>query len=274
MIGVPCRLTKKAFLTNKPKEEIMISSRKRKNKNDESDHDAKKARNDTPELVNGISFDEMKKIYNAIIDDDSSVLEANLDKISEISYSYEFFNDDLTPVNWSSEIQRMSPRTWMTLLHFAARIGRSNCVQVLIDKQSDLNKYSYYTTVYTDSDSETDVDFDKNVKLNFKRTPLHELCIGIIDKKSDFRKCAQILLENGADLEKPLNNRRTNQTAYEFALNIKKEKKKIATPSFFDEFFSSLPVCEPRTEAAEQIKSIFAAHKKQLENNDDKKLSK
>lgn len=249
-------------------------SGKRKEISNDSDISSKKGKyGSDDELVNGISFSELKRIRNSIVENDISTLESEIDKITDINHAYEFYNDDLFAVNWSSEVQRMSSRTCMTLLHFAARFGRSSCVQLLIDKGADVNKYSYYTTVYTDSDSETDVDFEKNVKFNFKRTPLHEMCIGYVDEKSDFPACTEKLLHHGADMFKHLNNRPDTQTAYEFALDIKKEKKKRSSPSFFMDFDFDVVEINPRTEAAEQVKTYFIAHKELLEKSSEIKLS-
>lgn len=190
--------------------------------------------------INGVTFSEMKKIYNAIVDDDKQALEEALKPLGNINFSFEFYDDNLQPMNWSSDIQQQSIRTFKTLLHFATQVGRTNSVELLIRKNANVNQYSFSNSALTDA----------------LFTPLHELCCAPVleDERAHYKQCAEILLANGADLNATLYDKESEQSAYHLCMGIRQLRVKKSDSKFdFDSY------CVPyhsRSQVADIIKPV------------------
>lgn len=148
----------------------------------------------------------------------------------------------------------------MILLRFNRHIAnrRANCIELLADKNTDLNLYSF-TKNYTlgETNSASEVQFI--ITLNYINTPLHKICCGIIDNNSNFERSANILLAKGTNLEARKNSNLNKQTAYELCLDI--NRTKCQTNSIF--VFEEINV---RTKSADIAKNAFITHREKLNN--------
>lgn len=216
---------------------------------------------DKSRLVNGVTFDEIKRIRNAIYADNAELLSSSLTNIQDINYMFEVYNHNLFVVDWTSDVKMSMPTTFISLLHLAARLGRANCIQMLIDKNVELNAYSFTKSYLIDeTTSGNTVQF--RTTLNYIKTPIHEICCGIVDEKSDFSRSADILLSKGANMEARIYNNPVEQSAYDLCLDIKTAKTKTDSLFIFEEI-------NDRTKSADFAKDAFIRYR----DNKDKRLT-
>ncbi|SRR3990167_4257064 len=213
--------------------------------------------------INGIEFAEMKAIYNSIIDDDPQKLEVALTNFQNINYRIESY-DAGHPVDWSSSVSMQQSRTFKPILHMSVELGRAKCTACLIQRGADVNLYST-------------LDKEEN---NLLHTSLHAICMGETDEQSDYPGTARALLENGARLDYRISNNSDEPNAYEFCLNIQKEKNtsdeldlnKFITPRFHATQTANLvkPIFKvffdltQKNQSAEQKENITVTDKKQV----------
>jgi len=153
------------------------------------------------DIVNGITWQDMETIMQALRADNADELRAPLSKMTDKNYLFQVY-DYLDPRDWTDD-EYLSLRHFMSILHLAAQLGSANCVELLVKEGLDVNLYA-----------KNDNQIDEFV-------PLHALCTrSFLEKKSDFEKCAEILLSNGADYTLRLFNDPNRQSAYEFAMGI------------------------------------------------------
>ena len=213
--------------------------------------------NKSASILNGTTFEEIKNIRNAIFQNNIVLLEAALIKVQDINHLYGFYDSNLHLIDWTSGISSMEDSTKMTLLHFAAKLGRADCIQLLINHKSNPNIYSLRNTSM----------------LAPLLTPLHELCCGLVDEKSNYAKAAEVLLKNGADLNASVYNNTLRKTAYELCFDIETpEEKKIEESESLrrSSYRLMVPVTLPdflRTKSADLIKEVFTNYKN-IQNKD------
>lgn len=191
--------------------------------------------------VNGLTFEELKTIRNAIFADNATLLSTTLEKAYDINYRYDIYDHNLFIVDWTSDTSKMISSTQLTLLHLSARLGRANCIQLLLDKDANPNYYSL----------QNESPF---------LTPLHELCRGISEEESDFLKSAHLLLLHGADMEARIKADSNKQTAYEICLDIKEPDNIPASTSLWKRHLAPMPDIV-RTSAADLVKDVFEQNK-------------